>query len=1281
MPPPSSLQNDPILGMLPEVLGRRILRPCVLYARLGRGGMGAVYLGKHLTLQQKQVVKCLWLMGQGGQTDEVFVDRFHQEARIAAAMTHQNLVRVTHIDRLGELHYLVMEYIEGEDMDRRVKRRGRLDEAQALTLLHGAASGLGYAHARGIVHRDVKPANLMVSVRGEVKVIDLGLARAAHNPQQLQATIGTLGTPLFMAPEQWDSPRVGPTADVWALGASLYYMLAGRSHVPAAIDEPSALRKFITESPFPELDGQDLAIDAATRRILRRCVERDPAARYADARELAQDLARLITPDESLLADPDGAPVVKGQEPDSDELVLLQAELERLSDGAGQGTRAAAAEAEATTAADEPAAGIDATMPFPGEGRTLPFQPAVAAGKAPRAATPAPNAPRAAAASAPPAMAPATVAPSTRKRPVPALPGLLAAGVVALLGTAAGVIAWPRLDPEAIQKEAMAAIYQERFADADQLLARLEASPPFADQARRLRVDALVKDAQRLAPTQPVPALQRLGTATVVAKLLLIPKDVEDAQARIEAARAPLAAALQAQLAALVTSTEPAAGAVLQRARQQITVQLAAHELQLGITLEGRELRPAGSQEAYRLDWPVPDRDGPHELRFVVEEATTHVQHTVVVPIAIKRGTVALQVEPPAVPSRGDGFSCTGRVTNGPLAVRAVVTRPDGSVAELDLGSRDGTFEFQVPGVAGQDGEYQVQLRATLGEQALASVPGRARLDRVPPQLTLAASEHRTAGATYLLRGQLDEPGRIGVRGQPATELATDEQGTFTLPLRLPAHDGSAVFELDVHDRAGNAAAAVSITVEVDRTAPQFVGGTLQPAAAVTNAATTTLRGQLDEPGTITVGDAAPLATAPDGSFVVTAALPVGTIDAPVPLRLQGFDRTGNATAPTMVPVVVDRTGPKILPGAPDGSWWANGQWMLVVEDSHGPCRVTLDGTTLPTDAQGRVVFPLRSSAQGSTVHATDDLGNTSERTLASPRPNEGSADKQAPGPTWGTPVEGSTIDPVTNLYERIALPIGTQRLILRLLRPLRDDELPPAAQREPKAMHLLQGQPPCYLAETEVPMAVWAEFVATGSAPTAAHGMVWDPATCRWHDVAGADWQQPLHPQLRDATPAAARATWPVTQVTPEMARAFCQHYGVRLPHEHEWWFAARMGSRSRYGGHGNANLEDRANLADLALQAQAKALAAFETVDDGWAGLCGVDTFPRGAAAHPWGFRGLLGNAAEWCVTSRDRIVARGGSWLSLPRELRVDELPKDGLITTGAWDHIGFRVVKDL
>jgi len=1264
----TALQHDPVLAMLPEIRGRRVLHPCVLYARLGRGGMGAVYLGKHLTLRQRQVVKCLWLMGGNDVVDDVFVDRFHQEARIAAEMTHQNLVRVTHIDRLGELHYLVMEYIEGEDVERRVKRRGALDERQALTLLLGAARGLGYAHARGIVHRDVKPANVMISSRGEVKVVDLGLARATHNPQQLRATIGTLGTPLYMAPEQWDSASVGATADVWALGATLHFALAGRCHVPADITEPSALRKFVMECPFPGVDGGELRIDEATRRVLRRCVERDPGERYPDARALAADLARLVAADDDVLADPAAVPNVVGDEPDDDELAALVDELQQQ---ANRSPRGSTGTAPARTLAD--------TTDAP----TMVFRPAAAPPLGSTLATvpslqPAPLAPTPAAPTAPPA--PTAVARrSGRSRTT--IVSIAAAAVVAIAG-AAGFATFDRLDPDALQREAMAAIYQQRYLDADRVLAQLETAPAFADQARRLRVDALVKEGERISAEQPAQALVHFANASKLAERLLVPKDRDDGKARVAALRAPLEDALRARLAGAVELREPQPNATVVGARQRVVVRIAPTDLRLRATVDGKELQAVAGTDTVSGEWAVPAQDGPRALRVEITEPTSGLTHTIVVPVQVKRGATALTVDAPTEPPADGVLTLGGAVHNGPVDVRVRVVRPDGTTEDLELGPRDGTFSFTIRCAPELDGEYRTTLHAMATGSPIESSERVVLVDRRAPTVVVESNELHTNAKTFLLRGTADEACRVFVQGQENRGVPTDGELAFALPIHLPANEGPVHVALLARDPAGNLAAVpLELDVVVDRTPPRFVDDGITFAARTANERIT-ITGRLAEAGAVAVGDGDAVSTAPDGSFTIDAPLPTGPIEQTTTLRLGGRDRANNAAAPVPLQVFVDRAGPTILPAAPDGSWWSDGRWMLRVEDASGPCTATLGDETRPADADGRVDFPLRSSTAALEVVVTDALGNTSRRTLSSPRAGERSPDKRAPGPTWATPAEGSTVDPATNLYERVVVPVGSESLVLRLVRPLRDDELPPPAQRDTQAVNLLQGRAPFYLSETEVSVAAWIAFAKpdpTASRSSDAH--VFDPTTCRWAVVPDAGWQSPLHDTFAAGVPPHERARWPVTQVSPAAARAFCERFGFRLPREEEWWFVARLGNRHRYGWRGTTTLENRANLADLSLQAKAPNLAAFETVDDHFASLAPVDAFPRGGDAHPWGFRSLLGNVAEWCTGRGDRTVARGGSWLSEPRDLRVDELRQDNLITSGCWDHVGFRVARDL
>ena len=1254
MSDPRPLHEDPVLAMLPEVCGRRVLPPCVLYARLGRGGMGAVYLAKHLTLRQRQVVKCLWLMGGGTPNDESFVERFQQEARIAAEMTHQNLVRVTHVDRLGELHYLVMEYIDGEDVDRRVRRSGPLDQTAALGLLHGAAQGLAYAHARGIVHRDVKPANLMVSSRGEVKVIDLGLARAMDTQRQLGATLGPLGTPMFMAPEQWERADVGPAADVWALGASFYYALVGRPHLPVGVVDTDAIRRFVREQPFPDLRAAGVRVDRAVRRILARCTATDPAERYPDAGALLQDLQPLVDGLDLSIADPSRPPTIVADEPGDDELRLLQAELQRR------------ASAGVPIAAARP----DATLPFvPAEAmRTKATVPQVS-GSGTRPIAPTPVA--------------ATRSHGRRRRGGRWQVAVAATLLVGAAAGVAGVASWPRFDPAAAQQAAMAAIYQERFLDADRLLQPLESEPAFADQARRLRIDALVKAALRGVKEQPFDAWQWLDRAAAIAPQLLLQRDGDDALGRIAAAREPLAARVAEWLAERCRVVTPRPGDMLVRGQQTVCVEVDDGTANVTLRIDGTPLSPGAAPGAFTGTWAVPAATGEHELQVVVTETTTNVQQVLRVPIVAQRGAVALRLFPTTGARPADGalvLPLQGVVEHGPVAVQCKLQRPDGSVELLALGERDGEFRCEVPVLAGVDGDYVAQLCAHDGIDVAPSPELRLRVDRAAPTLVLEPVPAASASASLWVRGRASEAARVGWRDHAGTSVETGADGTFVLPLPLPTADGEATFTLIARDAEGNERPdAATLRVVVDRTAPQLVDGSLV-APERTAAASLELVGGLSEPGVVGCDDEAPVTTA-DGRFRLNVPLPPGSLEQWVTLRLHAADPVGNRAPLRALSVFVDRRGPTIRPGAADGTWWADGRWQLLVEDPSGPMQVTLGGETQTVASSGLVEFPRRSSDGVAVVVARDGLGNSTEGRVSIPGARGAEANAPPPGPTWGQPVPGSGVDPVWNLHERVAVAIGEQTLVLRLVRPLRDDELPPPRDRDPRAIALLQGQPPFYLAETEVTAAVWAEYVRLAGEPASTVvPRVFDPRTCRWEAQSTASWREPLHETLRGDAAAATRARWPVTQVTPEAARAFCRQFGLRLPHENEWWFVVRLGSRGRYGP-GEASLELRANFADLALRGLAPNLAAFEPVDDGCAGLAAVDAYPRPGHEHPWGFRGLLGNAAEWCTTGRDRVVARGGSFVAEARELRVDTLRTDGLVTAGAWDSVGFRVARDL
>ncbi|MEO6597433.1 MAG: serine/threonine-protein kinase [Planctomycetota bacterium] len=231
--PNDDLRTDPLLQSAPTIDGFKVLEPAVLYAKVGAGGMGAVYRGTHFSLECDVAVKVL--MPALAQ-DEAFVKRFEREAKLAAKINHQNVVRVMDVREQNGVHYLVMEFVKGETTRERAQRKGPLKEQEALAIVWGAATGLAEAHGKNIVHSDIKPDNILVSFMGEVKLADLGLAKGKR-PQGGESlsmlSSSVMGTPQYLPPEQWRTADVQPSADVWALGAVLYYLVAGSSAIVA----------------------------------------------------------------------------------------------------------------------------------------------------------------------------------------------------------------------------------------------------------------------------------------------------------------------------------------------------------------------------------------------------------------------------------------------------------------------------------------------------------------------------------------------------------------------------------------------------------------------------------------------------------------------------------------------------------------------------------------------------------------------------------------------------------------------------------------------------------------------------------------------------------------------------------------------------------------------------------------------------------------------------------------------------------------------------------------
>ena len=252
---------------------------------LGRGGMATVFLAEDVELGRPVAVKVLdgGLEGNGGRGE-----RFRREARTAASLQHPNVVAVYDAGEEDGRLYIVMECVAGEGLDALLAREERLDPAQVLRLADQAAAGLGYAHATGVVHRDVKPANLLLRDDGVLKVTDFGIARATGDEATKLTQAGTiLGTAAYLAPEQARGEPAEAPADVFALGVVIYEALAGR--VPWPVDGLASLAELGRTPPQPVAslaEGVPPRLEAAVARAL----AYDPADRPPDAEALRREL-------------------------------------------------------------------------------------------------------------------------------------------------------------------------------------------------------------------------------------------------------------------------------------------------------------------------------------------------------------------------------------------------------------------------------------------------------------------------------------------------------------------------------------------------------------------------------------------------------------------------------------------------------------------------------------------------------------------------------------------------------------------------------------------------------------------------------------------------------------------------------------------------------------------------------------------------------------------------------------------------------------------------------
>jgi serine/threonine-protein kinase len=256
-------------------------------ARIGSGGMGEVYRGVDTVLDRTVAIKIL--LPQFAR-DISFVDRFRREAQAAARLNHPNLVGIYDSGADGETQFIVMEFIQGRTLEDFLSTGGRFTTTHAVEVAEKICDALAYAHVAGVIHRDIKPANVMVTRKGEVKVMDFGIARIVAGPQTAPQTSAVLGTAAYISPEQAQGQPVDGRSDIYSLGAVLYEMLTGKP--PFTGDSPVAVAyKQVNESPvLPSVANREVSplLDA----VLMRALAKNPANRYQTADDFRADLER-----------------------------------------------------------------------------------------------------------------------------------------------------------------------------------------------------------------------------------------------------------------------------------------------------------------------------------------------------------------------------------------------------------------------------------------------------------------------------------------------------------------------------------------------------------------------------------------------------------------------------------------------------------------------------------------------------------------------------------------------------------------------------------------------------------------------------------------------------------------------------------------------------------------------------------------------------------------------------------------------------------------------------
>jgi beta-lactam-binding protein with PASTA domain/tRNA A-37 threonylcarbamoyl transferase component Bud32 len=261
---------------------------------IARGGMAQVYLARDLLLDRPVALKVLF---PELSVDRSFVERFRREAKAAANLSHPNIVSIYDWGQGDQTYYIVMEYVDGPTLSSMLRPREgtsvALEPERAASIAASVAAALDFAHRRGVIHRDVKPGNVLIDDRGQVKVADFGIARAIGASEDLTQTGSVMGTATYFSPEQAQGYPVDPRSDVYSLGVVLYEMVTGKP--PFSGENPVSIAYKHVKEPPPRPSSVNPAVPAALEAIILKAMAKDPDGRYQSAEDMRADLVRFTS--------------------------------------------------------------------------------------------------------------------------------------------------------------------------------------------------------------------------------------------------------------------------------------------------------------------------------------------------------------------------------------------------------------------------------------------------------------------------------------------------------------------------------------------------------------------------------------------------------------------------------------------------------------------------------------------------------------------------------------------------------------------------------------------------------------------------------------------------------------------------------------------------------------------------------------------------------------------------------------------------------------------------